>query len=128
MTRRSANLAQFWLTVGFLLIPGLSFAIAAFIRFRTPLFAYTEVEVRSYLLFKIPITLLRGYIIERLGLNRICCDGWRSGMKELAGRCCVMRGNCYVEKLCGSTEMGTAGKPGYRYARIWQSRRECFLG
>ncbi len=33
MTHRSLNLAQFWLTVAFLLVPSISFTIAAYWRF-----------------------------------------------------------------------------------------------
>jgi Undecaprenyl-phosphate glucose phosphotransferase len=71
MTRRSINLTQFWLTVGFFLIPGLAFGIAGYLRFHTTLFAHAEVEVRSYLLFTAVVTLLWAFMVERLGLNRI---------------------------------------------------------
>jgi Undecaprenyl-phosphate glucose phosphotransferase len=71
MTKRSINLMQFWLTVGFFLVPGLSFGIAGYIRFGTTLFAHTEFEVRSYLLFTAVVTLLWASMVERLSLNRI---------------------------------------------------------
>ncbi len=71
MTRRSINLMQFWLTVGFFLIPGLAFGIAGYIRFGTTLFARADVEVRSYLLFTAVVTLLWAFMVERLSLNRI---------------------------------------------------------
>lgn len=71
MTRRSNNLIQFWLTMGFLLIPGLAFGIAGYIRFMTALFPPAEVDIRSYLLFTMLVTLLWAFIIEHLNLNSI---------------------------------------------------------
>lgn len=71
MTRRSINLTQFWLTVGLFSLPGLSFAIAEYLRFRTALFTPAEVDTRSYLIFAILVSLLWAFVVEHLGLNRI---------------------------------------------------------
>lgn len=71
MTRRSVNLMQFWLTVGFFSIPGLAFGIAGYIRFGTTLFPQTEVDVRSYLLFVFLVTVFWAFITDHLGLNHI---------------------------------------------------------
>ena len=71
MTRRTVNLLQFWLTIGFLSLPGLAFAIAGYIRFRTALFPEADVEMRSYAIFIVLVTALWAYVVERLALNRI---------------------------------------------------------
>ena len=71
MTKRSINVIQFWLTIGFFLIPGLSFGLATYLRFGTKLFMHAEADSRSYLLFMLLVTVLWAFIIEHLGLNRI---------------------------------------------------------
>src|SRR5215469_8937907 len=71
MTRRSINVTQFWLTVGLFSLPGLSFVIAGYIRFRTGLFSPMEVDRRSYLIFAVLVSLLWALVVGHFGLNRI---------------------------------------------------------
>jgi len=71
MTRKSINLAQFWLTIAFFSIPGIAFSIAGYIRFRSGLFADAEVDVQSYVMFTILVTLLWAFIIQHYKLNQI---------------------------------------------------------
>ncbi|MGH9648362.1 MAG: hypothetical protein ACRD4E_16275, partial [Bryobacteraceae bacterium] len=71
MTRKSNNLIQFWLTIGFVSIPGIAFGIAGYIRFKTGLFHPVHVDFRSYLLFTLFVTFLWAFIIQHLNLNRI---------------------------------------------------------
>lgn len=71
MTKRSINLVQFWLTVGFLVIPVFAFAMAGYVRFRMNLFEPADVDLRSYLLFTALVALLWIVMVERMRLNRI---------------------------------------------------------
>ena len=71
MTRRSINLIQFWLTIGFFSIPGVAFTIAGYVRFESGLFASPEVENYSYMMFILLVTLLWAFVVEHLRLNRI---------------------------------------------------------
>ncbi len=71
MTRRSINLIQFWLTIGFFSIPGVAFTIAAYVRFESGLFASPQVESYSYVMFILLVTLLWAFVVEHLRLNRI---------------------------------------------------------
>jgi len=71
MTRRSINLAQFWLSIGLFSLPVVSFGIAAYIRFRTALFPAAEVNARSYLIFTVLVTLLWALVVEHLDLNSV---------------------------------------------------------
>lgn len=71
MTRRTVNIIQFWLTVGYFCLPAASFGIAWYLRFRTELFPHARIDVRSYILFAALVTIVWAFIFERLGLNRI---------------------------------------------------------
>jgi len=71
MTRRAVNLIQFWLTVGYCLLPGVSFGIAGYFRFHSGLFPPTHVDARSYLLFVALVTVIWIFVFERVGLNRV---------------------------------------------------------
>jgi Undecaprenyl-phosphate glucose phosphotransferase len=85
VTRRSVNLFQFWLTIGYFLLPAVSFGIAAYVRFKTGLFPYAEVDRRPYWLFVALVTIVWIFIVERLGLNRISTLlALRTGIKTTA--------------------------------------------
>jgi Undecaprenyl-phosphate glucose phosphotransferase len=71
MTRRSINIIQFWLKVGFFSIPTISFAVAGYIRFKSGYFAPAAVEVRLYFILVVLITLLWAFVVEHLGLDQI---------------------------------------------------------
>ena len=71
MTRRTVNLIEFWLTIGYFLLPALSFGIAGYFRFRTGLFPLTHVDKRSYWLFVALVTIVWTFIVERFGLGRV---------------------------------------------------------
>jgi len=71
MTRRSINLIQFWLTAGFLCIPGIAFSSAGYIRFKSGYFTEAKIDVYPYLVFTVSVTLLWSLIVEHLGLNRL---------------------------------------------------------
>lgn len=71
MTRRSINLIQFWLTIAFFSIPGVAFSIAGYIRFRSGLFADTDVDAQSYVMFTMLVTLLWAFVVQHFRLNQI---------------------------------------------------------
>jgi Undecaprenyl-phosphate glucose phosphotransferase len=71
MTKRTINLIQFWLTIGLFSIPGVAFSIAAYIRFRSGAFYNVDVDVYSYVIFIILVTLLWALVVEHLLLNRL---------------------------------------------------------
>lgn len=71
MTRRRINLIQFWLAIGFFSIPGIAFAIAGLVRFRSGLFNTVEVEMYPYVIYTILVTLLWALVVEHLRLNYI---------------------------------------------------------
>jgi Undecaprenyl-phosphate glucose phosphotransferase len=71
VTRRSINLIQFWLTIGYFSIPGVAFSIAGYIRFRSGLFAAAEVDTHSYVIFTVLVSLLWALVIQHFRLNRI---------------------------------------------------------
>ena len=71
MTRRAVNLIQFWLTVGYCLLPAMAFGISGYIRFHTDLFPRASVDARSYVLFAALVTVVWIFVFERFGLNRI---------------------------------------------------------
>jgi Undecaprenyl-phosphate glucose phosphotransferase len=71
MTRRSINIIQFWLSVGFFSIPLLAFSIAGYIRFESGYFSAVSVNMRSYINLVVLITLLWGLVVKHLGLDQI---------------------------------------------------------
>jgi Undecaprenyl-phosphate glucose phosphotransferase len=70
MTRRSINLIQFWLSVALFSIPSIAFAAAGYMRFRSGYFTGAYVDVYSYFVFTVLVTLLWAFIVEHLGLNK----------------------------------------------------------
>jgi len=70
MTRRSINVIQFWLRIGFFSIPGIAFSLAGYVRFRSGYFAQAVIDVRSYIGLTMLVTLLWALVVEFLGLNR----------------------------------------------------------
>jgi Undecaprenyl-phosphate glucose phosphotransferase len=70
MTRRSINLIQFWLSIALFSIPSIAFAVAGYIRFRSGYFTAAYVDVYSYFVFTVLVTLLWAFIVEQLGLNK----------------------------------------------------------
>jgi exopolysaccharide biosynthesis polyprenyl glycosylphosphotransferase len=71
MTRRTINLAQFWLTITFFIVPSVAFAAAGYLRFLSGYFTPADVSFYSYLRLTVFVTLFWVLIVERLGLNRI---------------------------------------------------------
>src|SRR5260370_7059831 len=71
MTRRTINLAQFWLTITFFTVPSVAFAAAGYLRFLSGYFTPADVSFYSYLRLTVFVTLFWVLIVERLGLNRI---------------------------------------------------------
>ena len=71
MTRRSVNIIQFWLRVGFFSIPIIAFAIAGYIRFKSGYFPPAEIHIRSYINLVVVMTLLWGLVVKHLGLDQI---------------------------------------------------------
>jgi Undecaprenyl-phosphate glucose phosphotransferase len=70
MTRRSINLIQFWLSITLFSVPSIAFAVSGYIRFRSEYFDHAEVDVYSYFVFTVLVTLLWAFIVEHLGLNK----------------------------------------------------------
>src|SRR5690349_16225410 len=71
MPKRSINIVQFWVTIGFFAIPGVAFYIASYVRFHTEVFHKVEVDDYAYFGFVILETLLWALVVEHLRLNRI---------------------------------------------------------
>ncbi|MGA8311314.1 MAG: undecaprenyl-phosphate glucose phosphotransferase [Terriglobales bacterium] len=71
MTRRSINIVQFWLKVGFFSIPAVAYTLAGYIRFKTGYFPHTPIETRSYINLVVLVTLLWALVVEHLGLDQI---------------------------------------------------------
>ena len=49
MTRRSINIIQFWLKVGFFSVPAAAYALAGYLRFESGYFPSAPIETRSYI-------------------------------------------------------------------------------
>ena len=71
MTRRSINIIQFWLKVGFFSIPAAAYALAGYLRFESGYFRSTPIETRSYINLVVLVTLLWALVVEHLGLDQI---------------------------------------------------------
>jgi hypothetical protein len=71
MTRRTINLAQFWLTIALFTIPSIAFAAAGYFRFLSGYFTPADVSLYSYFRLTVLVTLFWVLIVDRLGLNRI---------------------------------------------------------
>jgi len=88
MTRRTINLLQFWLTLAFVALPGLSFWLAWYVRFQSGLFPPANVHSRAYFVFAVLITAFWAFAVERLGLNRISTIlALRTGINTAARAC-----------------------------------------
>lgn len=71
MTRRSLNLAEFWLTLAFCSIPVPAFALAGYLRFGSGLFPSTSLNPQSYVAWMIATTMIWALLVVHLGLNRV---------------------------------------------------------
>jgi len=69
LTRRSLNLIQFWLTVGFFAIPGLAFSIAGLLRFETSYFNPADIDYNAYAILVVVVTLIWALVVQHLKLN-----------------------------------------------------------
>ena len=91
MTRRSINLIEFWLRLGFCSIPPLAFGLAAYVRFRSMIFVPISVSLRPYVTLTILFTLLWALIVEYMQLDNIdMLIRIRTGLRTsfLATLCC----------------------------------------
>ncbi len=77
MTRRSINVVEFWLKLGFFSIPIFAFGAAGYIRFHTKYFTSPHfgqpghVDTRPYVILTAVITLLWIFAVEHLDLDRM---------------------------------------------------------
>src|SRR5713226_2114992 len=71
MTRRTINLAEFWLTIALFTIPSIAFAAAGYLRFLSGYFTPADVSLYSYFRLTLFVTLFWVLIVKHLGLNRI---------------------------------------------------------
>lgn len=71
MTRRSVNLLEFWLRLGFFSIPSVAFGAAGYLRFNTAYFLTVSINNRSYVTFTIIVTLIWALVVEHIKLDRI---------------------------------------------------------
>ena len=71
MIRRSINIIQFWLKVGFFIVPAAAYALAGYLRFKSGLFPPTSIEVRSYVNLVVLVTLLWALVVKHLGMDQI---------------------------------------------------------
>jgi len=71
MTRRTINLAEFWLTIALFTIPSIAFAAAGYLRFLSGYFTPADVSLYSYFRLTVFVTLFWVLIVKHLGLNRI---------------------------------------------------------
>jgi hypothetical protein len=53
-------------------VPAIAFGAAAYIRFRSGYFYYLDVDLYPYFVFIVLVTLLWAFIVDHLGLNRVC--------------------------------------------------------
>ncbi len=71
MTRRTINLAQFWLTIALFTIPSIAFGAAGYIRFLSGYFTPADVSLYSYFKLTVFVTLFWALIVQVMSLNRI---------------------------------------------------------
>ena len=71
MTRRSINVAEFWLRLGFFAIPLVAFGAAGYIRFTTGYFGLVDINRRSYVALTILVTLLWALVVKHIQLDRM---------------------------------------------------------
>jgi Undecaprenyl-phosphate glucose phosphotransferase len=72
MIRRSINLLEYWLTIGLFSVPGIAFILAGYIRFESGYFAKANFDPNAYIILTVLVTLLWAFVVEHLGLNRLC--------------------------------------------------------
>jgi hypothetical protein len=71
MTRRSINIIQFWLKVGFFSIPGIAFGLAAWIRSQLSGLPRVDADFHAYLALTAFVSLLWILVVENMKLDRI---------------------------------------------------------
>ena len=71
MTRRSINIIQFWLKVGFFSVPAAAYALAGYLRFNSGYFPPSPIEIRSYINLVVLVTLLWALVVQHLGMDQI---------------------------------------------------------
>lgn len=71
MTRRSINIIQFWLKVGFFSIPGIAFSLAAYIRSHLEGKVQAGADFHAYLVLTAFVSLLWILVVEHMKLDRI---------------------------------------------------------
>lgn len=71
MTRRSINVIQFWLKIGFFAIPGIGFATAGYIRFEWINLPRTQLDLHAYIVLTVFVSFMWVLVVEHLKLDRI---------------------------------------------------------